>query len=91
MQLTRFSALSVAIQMLAYSFQSSALTNPGNHFDNDGYNKAIRAAQRRHDRFYGCTSKYKPRAMQVGSRPALRYAARIAAGQIPKAEILRAA
>lgn len=88
-KLQRFSNLSVAIQMLAYAFQPSALSNPSKHFDNAGYSKAVRAAQRSHDRFYGCTSKYKPSAMQANSRPALRYAARIAARQIPEAEILR--
>jgi len=51
--------------------------------------KATRMANRRHARHYGTLGKKMPRAMRAGSRPALRYAARIAAGKIPESQILR--
>ena len=72
LKIFRFSDISMAIQALAYAFQPTPGL-PGDQFDNTGYSKAIRAAQRRHDRFYGCTSKYKPMGCQPGSRQHLRY------------------
>lgn len=47
-------------------------------------------ATRRFMRHYGMGKKEMPRhAMAVGSKPALKYAARIAAGKIPADQILR--
>lgn len=80
----QFSQLSVAIASLASAWERSPLAA---RFD---LARAERAAIRRHARHYGITGKRMPRhAMAIGSKPALKYAARIAAGKIPADQILR--